>query len=383
MWATFPIFLEPLLTEFGWTRAATSGAFSLYLIVCAVVGIPMGRLTDKFGPKILIVICGLIFGLGYILTSQISAIWQLYIFYGVLLGIGCTDWIPTLSTVTRWFVKRRGLMVGIASSAWGLSIFIMPALSVWLISTYGWRNSFVIIGITTAVFIIGAAQFLKRDPSQMGLSPYGANEVKERNLDLQFRGLSLRQAMYTRQLWLLCGVYSLFLLSYAAYAIHIILYTTEQGISLASAANILVISGAVSFPAGIMLAGASDRIGGRLALTISCTLLLVASLWLQLASELWMFYLFAVIFGFAYGGFFALVPTVPAELFGLRAHGAVLGFISLGGMVGQAVGPVLAGYLFDVTGSYQSAFLLSIGATALSLTFALFLRPITSEKYKR
>jgi len=376
MWGSFPIFFEPTLVEFGWTRAATSSAFSLYLLVIAFAGVVVGRLNDRFGPRIILTACGLFLGLGYLLMSQVSAIWQLYLFYGVMLGIGTSGYVALASTVTRWFVKRRGLMLGIMAASFGLTVVIMPPIATWLLSVYGWRNSYIIIGVVTMVLILVGAQFLRRDPGQMGLLPYGEDEVKAESLDLQASGLSLRESIHTKQLWILCAVFSFFLLCYAAVFVHIVIHATGLGISLASAANILVIGGGASIPGAVILGGAGDRIGQRLTLVLVCILMLVALLWLLIAKDLWMLYLFAVIFGFAYGGFFALIPSMIAGLFGMRAHGVIYGFAYFVGIIGEAVGPVMAGYIFDVTSSYNLAFLICAVFSFISVILALLLRPI-------
>jgi len=378
-WGIFPIFFESTLAEFGWTRAATSGAFSLYLLVVALLGIVMGRLNDRFGPRIIITVCGLFLGLGYLLMSQVSAIWQLYLFYGAMLGIGTSGFIALSATVTRWFVKRRGLMLGMLASGFGLTMAIMPPIATRLLSVYGWRNSYIIIGIVIMVLMIASAQFLRRDPSQMGLLPYGEDEVKAERPNLQATGLSLREAIYTKQLWILCAVFSLFLLCYAAITMHIVIHATGMGISLASAANILVIGGAASIPGAVILGSTGDKIGHKPALAISCGLMLIALLWLLIAKELWMLYLFAVIYGLAYGGVFALISPVIAGLFGLRAIGVILGFNNFIGMIGEASGPVMAGYIFDVTGSYNLAFLICAVFSSIALILALLSRPIRKE----
>ena len=110
---TFGVFLKPLLAEFGWTRAETSGAYSLYMVLHGVLYIVTGRLNDRFGPRMLMTACGLLLGLGYFLMAYISAIWHLYLFYGVIIGIAMSaGFVPLVSTIVRWFVKRRALMTG-------------------------------------------------------------------------------------------------------------------------------------------------------------------------------------------------------------------------------------------------------------------------------
>jgi len=168
MWGaaySFGVFFKPLLEEFGWTRAMTSGAFSLSLILTGLLSVVAGKMTDRFGPQIVMTVCGLFLGSGYLLVSQVSAIWQLYLFYGVIMGAGMGgSFVPLASTVARWFVKKRGMMTGIAASGIGMGILIMPPLANWLISSYGWRTSYMVVGVTALVLIIVAAQFLKRDP---------------------------------------------------------------------------------------------------------------------------------------------------------------------------------------------------------------------------
>ncbi|MEE8413879.1 MAG: MFS transporter, partial [Dehalococcoidales bacterium] len=143
--ATFSVFFKPLATEFEWTRAVTSGAFSLYMVLHGFLYIFTGKLNDRVGTRIVMTGCGLLMGVGYILMSQISTLWHLYLFYGVIIAIGMSGgFVPIMSTVTRWFVshKRRGLMIGISLAGGGFGTMIMPPLANWLISSYGWQMSY-------------------------------------------------------------------------------------------------------------------------------------------------------------------------------------------------------------------------------------------------
>ncbi|MBI4186542.1 MAG: MFS transporter [Chloroflexi bacterium] len=376
MWGTFPVFFEAMLSEFDWTRAATSGAFSLYLLVTAPVCAVMGRLNDRVGPRIIATICGLALGLGYVLTAQIAAIWQLYLFYGVLLGIGMSGYIAVNSTVARWFARRRGLAVGIVSAGSSMGLVVIPAPAMWLLSAYGWRNSYVIIGVITVVLVVVLAQLLRRDPGQMGLSPYGGSEVKEENVSLQLSGLSFPEAVRTRQLWMFIAVLVSLFMSYSSTLVHVVIHATGVGVPAASAARILIVVGMLGIVGGITMGSAVDRIGARVALAIVGTLVVMASLWLLVADSAWMFYLFGVLFGFAYGGLWALGTLTVAEIFGLKAHGAILGFATFIGLVGESVGPALAGYIFDVTSGYQLMFVITAVISAMSVILALLLRPI-------
>ena len=376
----FGVFFKPVLIEFGWTRAATSGAYSLCCLLYGFLAIGVGRLNDRFGPRIVMTGCGLFLASGYLLMSQINAIWQLYLFYGVILGIGLSGmYVPLASTIPRWFVKRRGLMTGIVLAGVGVGTMVMPPLANWLNSSYGWRASYTIIGIIVLVLVILAVQFLKRDPSQLGLSAYGESEVKENRLGVEGGGFSLQMAIHTRRFWMLYAMFLCFGLSVQAITVHIVPHATDLEISAASAANILAIIGGVSIVGRIMIGSASDRIGNKLAVTTCFILMSVALLWLLVTKELWMFYLFAVVFGFAYGGWAALISLMVAELFGLSSLGVILGAVTFGLTIGEAIGPTLAGRIFDITSSYQLAFLICVGLSIIAIILALFLKPITRK----
>jgi len=382
MWGTyytFGIFFEPLLAEFGWTRAMTSGAFSLTFVILGLSGVVIGKLTDRFGPRVVVTACGLFLGLGYLLMSQVSIIWQLYLFYGVIIGFGISGgFIPLVSTVARWFVKRRGMMTGIAVSGLGIGTLVMSPLANWLISTYGWRNSYMIIGIANLVLIILAAQFLRYGPGQMGQLPYGENESEEKR-SLQTSGLSLQGVIHSRQFWMLGAALFCFGLSLGAIMVHIAPHAIALGISTAGAAVILAVIGGLNTGGRVTMGITGDRIGNKLAFIISIALISVALFWVLAAKESWMLYLFAVLFGFGYGGIVALVSPVIAEQFGLRAHGVIMGFIMLGATFGNGIGPVVAGHIFDITGSYNLAFLIFAILSVIGLMLMLLLKSTGRE----
>ncbi len=376
---TFGVFFKPLADGFGWTSAATSGAFSLQMILHGLFYILTGRLNDRFGPRVVVSACCLLLGAGYLLMSQISDIWQLYLFYGVVIGIGMSGaFVPLGSTVARWFVKRKGAMIGIAVAGISAGTMIMPPVASWLISNYGWRTSYAVIGLTVLVITISAAQFLRRDPSQMRLLPYGQSEVQGESSNLEVLGVSLQGAMHTRQFWLLCVVFLSFGVFQTAIMVHIVPHAIELGISATAAANIFAVIGGLGIVGRIVMGGTSDRIGCRAALVI-CFVLLTATLaWLLVAKELWMLHLFAAVFGFGYGGVSALMPPTVAEVFGLRSHGVILGVTTFVGTAGCAVGAVMAGSVFDITGSYQVAFLICVALSIIGIILSAFLRPPSS-----
>ena len=386
IWGTyfaFGVFFKPVLTEFDWTRAVTSGAFSLAMVVQGLIGIAMGGLTDRLGPRIVMTLCGILLGLGYLLMSQIGTVWQLYLFYGVIIGIGMSgSFVPLASTVARWFVARRGMVTGIVVAGIGIGTLIGPPVASWLISTYDWRTSYIIMGSLVLVFIVLVAQLLRRDPAQMGQMPYGGKEGGEEGLKLATEGFSLKEAVYTRQFWLVFAVIFCFGFSVYTIVVHIVPHATELGISIASAATILAASGGLDIVGRVVLGSAGDRIGNRQVFIISFILLSVALFWVVPAKEIWMLYLFAAVVGFAHGGMGATEAPLVAGLFGLSSLGLIMGVVALGFTIGAGVGPFMAGYIFDVTGSYQLAFLVCAAIGIVGLVLTALLRPVRGERGK-
>lgn len=385
-WGTiycFGIFFKPVLLEFGWTRAATSGAYSLAFMLSGFFAIFVGRFSDRFGPRIVVTTCGLLLASGYLLTSQISTIWQLYLFYGIV-GIGSSGaYVPSISALSRWFVKRRGLMTGIAMAGIGLGTMVMSPLANWLISNYGWRTSYIVVGIVVLVSVTLAAQFLQRDPAKMGMAPYGEDVVEQQSLSSENRGFSFQKAIRTKQFWMLCAMFT-----FAEYCVHnvnvhIVPHTTDLAISAANAANILAIIGAMSVSARVIMGAVGDRASNKLAAIVCFVIMLVSLVWLLFARELWAFRLFAFAFGFAYGSYQPLISLVIADSFGLSSLGVILGAITFVIMTGAAVGPVLAGWIFDITNSYQLAFLVCIAFSIVAIILALLLRPSLMPKNRK
>ena len=376
----FGVYFEPLLAEFGWSRAAASGAYSAFLLLQGLLGLVMGRLTDKFGPRLVVVIAAVFLTTGYLLMSRLGTMWQFYLSYGLIIGVGMSaTWIPLLSTVARWFTKGRGLMTGVTVSIANLSMLVWPPLTSWLISNYDWRTSYVITGAVTFIVVMVAIPFLRRDAGQMGLTPYGEGEETTEASSLGVREISLSNALRTSQLWLLCAIFfGLWLVAFTI-PVHFVIYATSLGISLSSAVNVLAVAGASTF-GGIVVGFIDDKIGNKKTVVIICILSLVSLVWLLVAKELWMLYLFAVIFGVVFCGAMILQSPMVADLFGLRSHGEIFGVIFLASMVGSAIGPVMAGYIFDVTNSYQLAFLILIALSLISLILALLLKPINLER---
>lgn len=362
----FGIFFKPMATEFEWSRALTSGAVTLSMLVQGLWGIVMGRFNDRIGARWVITLCCFLVGVGFMLLAVTQHSWQLYLFYGIIAGLGMGGvFVALVSTVARWFDRQRGIMTGVVLAGIGAGTFIVAPAASWLISTYSWRTAAVVIGGTVLVLGIAAAQFLRRDPAKMGLKSL-AGDIK---------GLSFKEAVSTRQFWM-AGI-SFAMVGYCTFtvSIHLVPHVTDLGISASTAAGILAVTGVVASIGGIVMGLLADKIGSRRILLVSFVVISVTLLLLIPINNTILFYLWAAVYSFGIGGGTAMESTVVAELFGLKSHGLILGAVSFGFTAGAAVGPLVTGYLYDIMGNYQLAFLLSAAIGFGGLILAAFLKP--------
>ena len=382
MWAgynAFGVFFKPLLNEFGWTRATTAGAFSLASMMNALLTIAMGELTDRFGPRIVMTCSGLLLGLGFVLMSQIQSASHLYLFYGILVGAGMSGaFVPLLSTVARWFLKRRGLMTGIVAAGSGMGALTGPPVAIRLVSIYGWRVSYAILGSVVLLGVVLLAQLIKKGPAQVGQVAVGENQIGQQGSPPRAEGLSLKETLHSPRFWVFfptgfCYGYCVF-----AIMVHMVPHAIELNISAIRAANILATIGGLSILGKVLLGRAGDIIGSRYILMLGFILMGAALIWLVPAKTAWMLFSSAGFFGFAFGGIAVSHSPLIAELFGLRSHGLIFGVLNISVMIGAATGPLLTGYLFDVTNSYQTAFLLCATISFIGIILAAFLRIMKS-----
>ncbi len=374
----YGVFFKEIQAEFGWSRATISGASSLALLMMGAAGVLAGRLNDRIGPRILIAVSAVFLGFGYLLLSRIQSPWQLYVVFGILAGIGfSTHDVITLSTVARWFDKRRGTMSGIVKVGTGSGQLLGPMLATLLLAVFGWRYSNVIIGAAILVALLLVAQLMRRDPQEMGLLPDGRiSKSNGWNGEVTGRSLILREAARIEQFWTICITEFAIFFCLFTIVVHIVPHARDLGLAPAYAAGVLSTIGGVSIVGRIVMGSANDRIGGKRALLICIIMLFCSFVWLQLASTAWMLFLFAVIYGFAHGGFFTVVSPMVAEWFGTGSHGMLFGIVLFCGTLGGSVGPLVAGRIFDVTGSYQMVFLILTGLTVIGFALMMRLRPV-------
>ncbi|MBN1192028.1 MAG: MFS transporter [Dehalococcoidales bacterium] len=380
---SFGVFFKPIITEFEWSRGLTSGAVTLSMLLQGLWGIVMGRVNDRIGSRWVATLCCLLLGTGLLLMSLTHSPWHLYLFYGVIVGLGMGGiFVALVSTVARWFQHKRGLMTGVVMAGIGTGTLIFAPLCNWLISTMGWKSSCLALGGFILVTGTLTAQLLRREPA--GIIPADANNDPTSGPKKgTATGLALKQAIATSQFWIMLIVFAC--LGYCTFTItvHLVPHITDLEISAAIAASVLAVTGGVQSLGGIVLGLVADRIHSKKVLAISLVLITGPLFWLVSIASVPAFFLFAVLHSFGIGGGTAMESTLVAEIFGLKSHGVILGCISFGFTVGAAVGPFITGYLFDLTGSYQTGFLVCAATGIIGLMLTFLLRPSPHGYFSR
>ena len=360
---SFGVFLKPLASEYGWTRSVTTGAFGFYGILHTLLAPFAGRLCDRFGPRLVLTIGGFCLGLPMILMVYTTTLWELYVYYGFLFSIGIAGvYVPVMSTVSQWFKAKRGFAIGLTAAGLGAGSFVFYPLSAWLITSYGWRKAYAIIGILCWVFFIPIVKFMRQVP----------REYKKRE---ELRGLSFSEAFRTETFWVFGVTWFLGCITIWAIMIHFVPLATDRGMSMMSAGILAGIMGATSIFGRISSGFLSDKVGRKRILITEFSLQLIAFIWLFFCTKIWMLYLFAVLFGISSGGWAGVITAFPADYFGLRATGSILGFANIMAGVGIAMGPYIGGFFFDTTHSYDYMVLMCIMGTLGAIISSSLLTP--------
>jgi len=370
----FGVFFAALLDEFGWSRTGLSGVFSLYAFLYCAFGLVAGQLTDRWGPRIVIALGGIFLGAGLVGMSRVRELWHPYVLYGVVAALGMsTAYVPCNATVVKWFVARRGLAVGVASSGGSLGTFALPPLAHLLVSALGWRWAYVAFGVGILVVLNLVATVMKRDPEVLGLAPDGRARAAPAASAKAAAEWPLRRAIRTAAFWTLFGVFATTWIPVFIPLVHAVPFALDLGVSPLLASTVVSALGIAAVFGRLVMGGVSDLIGRRSALAISLTLQGLAFLGFAAVGALAALYLVAVAFGFSYGAVSTLFPAILGDFFGGEQAGSLVGFLfALAGSM-AALGPVGAGAIYDATGRYTWAFLLSAalnGAALLLLTLA-------------
>ena len=332
---SFGVFFKSLEQEFSWSRALTSSVFSVYALLGCVFAVLGGWIADRFGPKIVFISMGIFSFLGLAAASQVTEPWQLFLCYGLLVAAGTGATYPVATSVaSRWFPRRRGFAISIVTSGVGLGSILVAPIAAYLIVDYGWRFSYLIMGIIALILISPISLLLKKPEGEM------ANASSTNHISLTepriFSGsteeseLTLYQIIKKRNFSLLFVLW--FFYSFCIFMVltHIVRHAIDLKIDALLAASILSVSGIANIPGRIVSGLMSDRFGRKPIAIICASVMAISMLWLTQCSSLWMLYVFAIAFGASYGALSPPVTAMVGDNFGTRHIGLVFGLLDVG-----------------------------------------------------
>jgi predicted MFS family arabinose efflux permease len=365
----FGVFLRPLADEFGWSRAATSGAMSLCMGVSGLAGILMGRITDRHNMGVVVIVGTLAGTACYLLLARMHSLWQFYLCFGLGAGIcvGCS-YTPVSATISKWFSERRALALGVALTGIVIGQMVLSPVTSAVINAYGWRTAYVVLGLVVLACGVPAAFLMAKKPPGMAVLTAVSGPGGWSGKADQSEGHSVREAARTAPFWMLMITGFTMAGGFYIMLAHVVPWAQDLGVSARTAALILTVNGVGSLIGDLAAWWLTDRLGGRGALCALMAVAAVAMLLLVLVDAGPAFAV-AFAFGFCIGAGSPVRTALIPPLFGLRAVGAIMGWSTFAWSIGGIVGPYLAGFIRDVTVSYDLAFvvggvLLLIGAAS-------------------
>jgi MFS family permease len=369
VWYSYSVFLVALLKEFGWSRSVLAGAFSVFTLVHGAANPVIGMLCDRVGPRRLVIFGGAALGLALYGNSFIASPERLYLGFGLLtaVSVALCGWVPAVVLVQRQFMDRLALSLGIVSSGIGLGMLFVVPLCQAMIESLGWRTAWQILGLICAGWIVPANLLLVRDasaPAQLVTTPTvqkdGARRAKTHGAGA--RDVTLGEAVRTQAFWLVLGAFFFGNICSQTLHVHQVAFLVDHGIAAMSAASVVGVVGIASIFGKTGGGWLADRFEREVIYVIGIAILVGAVGALALvgvAPSLIGAYVFAVMLGVGYSATAALIPAMISDRFRGRQFGLILGMGLMGSAVGSALGPWMAGRLFDATGSYSSPFVIA------------------------
>lgn len=363
------VFLAPMQAATGWSRTNISAVALLAWVTLGIGSFLWGVLSDRTGPRTVIVVGGLLLGLGLVLASQVTALWQFTVAYGVLVGLAVgAFYAPLTSMVSKTFAANRGLAIGLVSAGAGLGNFAVAPLVRWLISQYDWRTAMLVLGDLAWLTTLPLA-LLVRVPTA------GAESTGTGGAESPGRDLALVDIVRRPQFWLIALVHFACCVAHSGPIFHMVANATDHGVGTMTAAVVFGGAGLASIGGRVATGVIADRIGAKRTLVAMLTLQAPAILLYVFVGDTTSFYLLGLVFGVAYGGVMPLYALLTREYFGQRAMGGAYGAIYMLQAIGMGLGTYGGGWLYDHLGGYGWAFASAAAIGGGAILFALALRP--------
>jgi len=381
-------FIKPLEADFGWGRAAISSAVAINLVLYGAIGPIGGWLQDRRGPRVVMLVALTLLGVGVAATTVMTELWQFILIWGFIVGIGAGGMSSVLAATVanRWFVRHRGLVLGVLNSAGSTGQLIFIPVVMAIIVSWSWRTASIVLASLAGVILVLVWWLMRNDPSDVGGEPLGESEDRARSAlaspgqanDTKVVSTPLNQAIKSRTFWLLCGAYYICGgTSNGLIGTHMIPHALDIGISEGTAAVTVGIMGFMNLFGTLGAGWLTDRMDARKLLAAAFALRGVSLFILPVVTDASGMFIFAVIYGLDW---FATVPpvvTIVGDKFGKRSVGSIYGWIFLSHQLGGAASAIGGGMIFEWSGDYVLAFL--IGAL-MALTAAVMSLAIRKDE---
>ena len=385
--SSFSVIFVSLLAEFGLSRADLSGIYSLYIFVFFCGGALAGALLDRLGPRILIPGGALLAGVGLYACGKVSSPYQLYLFYGLITAMGtcCISWIPNSVIISNWFVRGRGLAMGIVMCGNGLGMLTFIPLTQYLIEWIGWRGTFAVLAVIPLLSVAPLnALFQRARPDEREALGYGREAGKE----AKFRGVgqtipgaprlwTLADAIRDQSFWMMCLAGFCNPLVTFSLTLHQVAFVVERGFEPMKVASALGLMGIFAMVGRVSGGTLSDRVGREWSYSIfvGFAAMAIFSLFFLNPERSWILSFYIVLAGLGMGVGGAMFPPMLADLFPGPSLGKILGITSLFAGLGSGFGSWFVGYLYDATGSYAWGLACLISAVGAAVTFVWIAAP--------
>ena len=389
-WQGFQLFFLPILREFGWSRAALSGAFSLRQVETGVFAPVLGFIVDRFGPRRVIMASGFVLGLGMILVAQTFSIWSFYLFFMVAAigASGTSHSIGWAVAIARWFRRRRGVALGIGMSGPVMTGVVLIALA-YCVKHYDWRATLAGAGVLLWCTVIPLAMLIRDSPESQGYLPDGdipeapdgpegyKNSLPTQRITIDQQEYTTGQALRSRSFWIASTLLGILFFGTSGIQVHQVPYFESIGFSTTEAAAtvslVFALSGVGRIGAGFL----ADYMDIRyiLAGMVGCHIIAWTYLAVADVNTLWDAVPFTIIFGIPFGAMVSIRPVLLAQLFGTRSLGSLSGMLQATSLASGTIGPVLMGWIFDIQGEYDLAIKIFIGSTALAIPLVFMVKP--------
>jgi len=377
----FSVLNKPIADEFGWSRGEVTAAFFAFMMAMAIVSPLVGQLTDKRGPRQILILGAIVMPLALVLLSKTSALWNYYLLH-LWLGIGYVllGPVPISIIVSNWFYRWRGTMQGLAFTGIGFGgLALAPLIGNYLIPNLGWRSTYLVMALLLLVTILPLTFFVVRDqPRQKGFLPHGleaAEAVADNSPKIEAAsGLSLKQVVGTSAFWLVVLTSAAYGMSQTGALQNQVSILTEQTFTTSSAVFAIGIVGLFSAVGKFLFGWLCDHIDPKYAAAIAYFLIALSLVTMIQARSMAYLWLYAVLMGLGQGGWAPNLAMLAGNYFGLKHYGAVLGAIHLIFFAGEAVGPMIIGFAYDYTGSYRLILTVLVGLCLASIPLIAIIR---------